>query len=65
MDDVAKISAEMDKFDKAHEFNLYDNTGHSFLDHTSPNSYREASAKDAWEKLIIFFGEHLKSPVAA
>jgi carboxymethylenebutenolidase len=65
MDDVAKISAEMDKHDKAHEFNLYDGTGHSFLDHTSPQSYREASAKDAWEKLMIFFGENLKSVATA
>jgi carboxymethylenebutenolidase len=64
-DDVAKISAEMDKHDKEHEFHLYDGTGHSFLDHTSPNSYREKSAVDAWEKLMTFFGENLKAPVAA
>ena len=65
-DDVAKISAEMDKHGKAHEFHLYDGTGHSFLDHTNPNAYRENSAKDAWEKLVKFFEETLEaSPVVA
>jgi carboxymethylenebutenolidase len=60
-DDVTKISAEMDKFNKPHEFHSYEGTGHSFLDHTNPKAYREKSGVDAWEKLNGFFGEHLKA----
>ncbi len=65
VDDVAKISAEMDKHNKPHEFHLFDNTGHSFLDQTNARAYREASAADAWEKLTIFFGENLRTPAPA
>ncbi|MEE8517851.1 MAG: dienelactone hydrolase family protein [Dehalococcoidia bacterium] len=59
-DDVAKISAEMDKFNKPHQFHSYEATGHSFLDQTNPRAYREKSGADAWEKLKVFFGEQLK-----
>jgi carboxymethylenebutenolidase len=63
-DDVAKISAEMDKHAKAHEFHMYDGTGHSFLDFTNPTAFREDAAKDAWGKLVGFFEETLKAPAA-
>lgn len=59
-DDVAKISAEMDKFGKPHEFHSYEATGHSFLDHTNSRAYREKSGADAWGKLQVFFGEQLR-----
>ena len=64
-DDVTKISAEMDRHDKPHEFHSYDGTGHSFLDFTNARAYREGSAADAWDKLLAFFGETLKVPAGA
>lgn len=64
-EDVAKISAEMDRLGKAHQFHSYPETGHAFLDFSNPKAYRETSAADAWDKLTAFFGETLKAAVAA
>ena len=64
-EDVAKISAEMDRLGKAHQFHSYPETGHSFLDFSNAKAYREGSAADAWDKLVAFFGETLKAAVGA
>ncbi len=64
-DDVAKIDAEMDRLGKAHQFHSYPDTGHAFLDFSNPKAYREGSAADAWDKLVVFFGETLKAAVGA
>jgi len=60
-DDVAKISAELDKFGKVHEFHSYPGAGHAFQDFTNPPMYRERAAKESWQELLAFFGKHLKS----
>lgn len=57
--DVAKISAEMDKFGKPHEFHGYAGAGHAFMNESRP-SYREEASKDAWRRTIEFFDKHLK-----
>ena len=64
-DDVAKISAELDRLGKAHQFHSYPETGHAFLDFSNTKAYREGSAADAWDKLVAFFGETLKAAVGA
>ena len=55
----------MDKHHKPHQFQSYDGTGHSFLDHTNPKAYREESGADAWKSLNAFFGEQLKVAAGA
>ena len=62
---VAEMDAEPNKYDKPHEFHSYEGTGHSFLDYTNPKAYREGPAKDAWQHLLKFFGQHLKGEVPA
>lgn len=57
--DVAKISAEMDRLGKAHEFHSYAGAGHAFMNE-SRASYREEASKDAWKRAIAFFNKHLK-----
>ena len=64
-EDVAKISAEMDRLDKAHQFHSYPETGHAFLDFSNAKAYREGPAADAFDKLVAFFGETLKAAVGA
>ena len=64
-EDVAKISAELDRLGKAHQFHSYPETGHAFLDFSNAKAYREGSAADAWDKLVAFFGETLKAAVGA
>jgi carboxymethylenebutenolidase len=62
---VAQISAELTKHGKEHEFTSYPGAGHLFMDFQTPPAYREEIAKDAWEKLLVFFGKTLKDKVAA
>ncbi|HUM14309.1 MAG TPA: dienelactone hydrolase family protein [Candidatus Nitrosotalea sp.] len=58
-EDVNKISAQLDKYKKAHEFHRYDGAGHAFLNFTNEERYREGPARDAWDKLIPFLQRHL------
>ena len=64
-EDVAKIGAEMDRLDKAHQFHSYPEAGHAFLDFSNAKAYRRTSADDAWDKLVAFLGETLKAAVGA
>jgi carboxymethylenebutenolidase len=59
--DVDRISTQLDKYRKAHEFHRYDGAGHAFLNFSNPVTYREGPARDAWEKLIPFLQRHLQS----
>ena len=59
--DVDRLSAQLDKYRKAHEFHRYDGAGHAFLNFTNTVTYREGPARDAWEKLIPFLQRHLQS----
>ena len=60
---VTQIAAELTKHGKEHEFTSYPDTGHLFMDFQTPAMYREAVAKDAWEKMLAFFGKTLKDKV--
>jgi len=57
--DVDRISAQLDKYRKAHEFHRYPDAGHAFLNFTNPAVYREGPARDAWDKLIAFLKRNL------
>jgi len=59
--DVEKISAQLKKFGKPHEFHIYPAARHAFLNFLNPTTFREEPAKDAWEKLLEFLGKHLSA----
>jgi carboxymethylenebutenolidase len=59
--DVDRLSTQLDKYRKAHEFHRYDGAGHAFLNFGNPVTYREGPARDAWQKLIPFLQRHLQS----
>jgi dienelactone hydrolase len=58
--DVARIDEEFTKHGIKHTFHAYDDTGHAFQNFMNDASYREASTKDAQEKLLTFLAETLK-----
>ncbi len=62
-EDMRKIDAELAKHGKAHELHPYPGAGHGFLNFENANAYREGPAKDAWAKMLGFFGKHLRAPV--
>lgn len=57
--DVAKIDAELTRFGKAHEFHSYPGAGHAFMSEGRP-MYREATARDAWQRCLGWFERYLK-----
>lgn len=56
---VSQIDAEMTKHGKAHEFHTFENAGHAFMAESRPQMYNEPAAKDAWAKMMGWFGKHL------
>jgi carboxymethylenebutenolidase len=61
--DVARISAELTRLDKWHEFHTYRDAGHAFENFISPERYRERAARAAWGELLAFFDERLKRAI--
>jgi carboxymethylenebutenolidase len=59
--DADRISAQLDRYRKAHEFHRYPDAGHAFLNFTNPATYREGPARDAWDKLIPFLQRTLQT----
>lgn len=57
-EEVAKLSAELDRLGKEHEFHTYENAGHAFFAVNRP-SYRVEAALDGWGKVFDFFGRTL------
>lgn len=61
-EDMRKIDAELTRLNKVHEFHLYNDTDHAFMNF-SAGRYRERTAKAAWGECMAFFEQHLKRGV--
>lgn len=57
-EETAKLSAELDRLGKPHEFHTYPDAGHAFFAVDRP-SYRPLAAVDGWQRVFEFFGKHL------
>ncbi|MEV6983047.1 dienelactone hydrolase family protein [Sphaerisporangium sp. NPDC051017] len=57
-DEVAVLSAELDKLGKEHEFHTFPGAGHAFFSVDRP-AYRPAAAVEGWKKIFAFYGRHL------
>lgn len=57
-EETAKLSAELDKFGKPHDFHTYDGAAHAFFSVNRPN-YRPEAATDGWARILDFYGKHL------
>ncbi|HEY3306159.1 MAG TPA: dienelactone hydrolase family protein [Candidatus Binatia bacterium] len=56
-----KLDEAMKKYGKSFEYKIYAGAPHSFNNDTSPRSYREEAAKEAWARTLEFFKKHLES----
>lgn len=54
-----KLEAELKNAGKQAEFHVYPGVGHAFFNNTRPEVYNETYAKQAWERMLKFFREHL------
>jgi carboxymethylenebutenolidase len=59
-DEVEEIRTTLSKLGKAAEIQVYPGAPHGFFC-DERDSYRPAAAQDAWDRLMQFFAEHLKS----
>jgi carboxymethylenebutenolidase len=59
LEDMAKLDAELSKFDKPHEFYVYKDTGHSFMDPHHPDKYVAESDRVSWQRSMEFLRKHL------
>jgi carboxymethylenebutenolidase len=57
-EETAKLSAELDRLGKEHEFHTYEGAGHAFFSVDRP-AYRPEAAVDGWGKIFDFFGRTL------
>lgn len=57
-DDMRKLDAEMNKFNKTHEFYSYANAAHAFMDDTK-ESYRHHADETSWPRALEFLSRHL------
>lgn len=58
--DMAKLDAELTRFDKPHEFFVYADAGHAFMDHTK-ESYRRHADEASWPRTLNFLNRHLSA----
>jgi carboxymethylenebutenolidase len=49
----------LEKHNIPHDIKIYEGAKHSFFNDRGPNFHPDA-AKDAWERMLKFFGEYLK-----
>lgn len=57
-EDMAKLDAELAKFQKPHEFFSYAGAGHAFMDSTK-DSYRRHADEASWPRTLAFLAKHL------
>lgn len=58
---VPHLEAAMKKYGKSFEYKIYPGAPHAFNTDTSPRSYREEAAKEAWGRTLEFFKKNLQS----
>ena len=58
---VPKLEEAMKQYGKSFEYKVYAGAPHAFNTDTSPQSYREEAAKEAWARTLEFFKKHLQS----
>jgi carboxymethylenebutenolidase len=59
-DHVHALENRLKELGKSAEIHIYPDADHGFFNDTRPGVYDEAAAKDAWQRVLKFFGENLK-----
>jgi carboxymethylenebutenolidase len=59
LEDMRKLDAELNKHGKIHDFHVYKNTGHSFMDMYHSEKYVPESDRVSWQRGMQFLRKHL------
>jgi len=65
LEDMAKLDAELTKYGKAHDFYVYKDTGHSFMDPHHPDRYVAESDRVSWQRGMEFLKQHLAADLTS
>jgi carboxymethylenebutenolidase len=57
---VRELEAKLKEHGKSAEMHIYPGLDHGFLNDTRTDVYNEESARDAWNRVLKFFREHLR-----
>jgi carboxymethylenebutenolidase len=57
---VHELEHRLTELGKTTEMHIYPDADHGFFNDTRPAVYNEAKAKDAWQRVLGFFRQHLK-----
>jgi len=57
---VHGLEEQLKTHGRSAEMHIYPGVDHAFFNDQRPEVYNEAAAKDAWSRVLRFFGEHLK-----
>ncbi|MFY9553208.1 MAG: dienelactone hydrolase family protein [Blastocatellia bacterium] len=57
---VRELERQLGELGKSAEIHIYPGVDHGFFNDERPEVYNEAAAKNAWERVVGFFREHLK-----
>jgi carboxymethylenebutenolidase len=57
---VRELEQELKALGKSVEMHIYPNADHGFFNDQRPEVYNPEAAQDAWQRVLSFFGEHLK-----
>jgi carboxymethylenebutenolidase len=60
VDDVNKFESQLKSLGKTVEIHIYPDAGHAFENPNNKQGYREADAKDAWNKTVLWLDRNLK-----
>ena len=56
---VHELEAKLKEHGKSAEMHIYPGMDHGFFNDTRSEVYNEGAAKDAWSRVLKFYGEHL------
>lgn len=56
---IQEFDRVLDETGVEHQILTYPNSGHAFFRDTDPATYRPQAAADAWERVTLFFQDHL------
>jgi carboxymethylenebutenolidase len=57
---VHELESKLKEHGKSAEMHIYSDVDHGFFNDTRSEVYNEAAAKDAWSRVVKFYGEHLR-----
>jgi len=61
---VHELERQLKALGKSVEIHIYPDVDHGFFNDQRPDVYNAAAAEDAWQRVMRFFGEHLKGASA-